>query len=110
MTRYHRHKQQKHHTLVVKETQKNTRWIDRATFAAAIIEPLVTIPQAYDIFRSHTAAGVSMSTWLGYEVLTVIWLWYAIVHKERMILVYQGLFMIIQTVVIIGGLMYHAPW
>lgn len=109
MSRFHRHHTTKKRTLTVNKVKKPLL-VDRLTFVAAIVEPLVTIPQAYVIFHNHTAAGVSLSTWLGYEVLTVIWLWYAIVHREKMILIYQGLFMIIQTVVIIGGLAYGAPW
>ncbi len=109
MSRLHRHNAAKKRTLTVNKVKKPLL-IDRLTFVAAVVEPLVTIPQAYVIFRDHTAAGVSLSTWLGYEILTVVWLWYAIVHREKMILVYQGLFMIIQTVVIIGGLLYGAPW
>ncbi|HSX53210.1 MAG TPA: hypothetical protein VLF90_02485 [Patescibacteria group bacterium] len=89
---------------------RNAKLVDRATFLAAIIEPLVTIPQAMVIFKQHSAAGVSLSTWVGYEVLTLVWIWYGIVHKEKMILLYQGLFLIIQTIVIIGGLMYGAKW
>lgn len=85
-------------------------YADRATFAVAILEPLMTIPQAAIIFQEHTAAGVSLSTWVGYEVLTLVWLWYGYIHKERMILVYQVLFLIMQTAVIVGGVMYGAKW
>lgn len=84
--------------------------VDKLTLAAAVIEPLVTVPQAVTIFANHTAAGVSLSTWCGYESMTIIWLWYAIVHKERMILIYQGGFFIAQSAIIIGGLMYGAHW
>lgn len=89
---------------------KSTYIVDRATFVAAIVEPLVTIPQAVTIFTQRNAAGVSLSTWVGYELLTVVWIWYALVHKQHMILLYQGLFMIIQTFVIAGGLLYGAKW
>lgn len=104
MSRYHRHINTK------KKKSNKYRLVNRATFAVAIIEPVITIPQAVDIFREHTAAGVSLSTWVGYEVLTLVWLWYGYVHKEKMILVYQGLFMVVQTAVIIGGITYGAKW
>ncbi len=109
MSRLHRHQSVKKRTLVVKKTKKPLL-VDRLTFVAAIVEPLVTLPQAYVIFRDQTAAGVSLSTWLGYELLTIVWLWYGITHKEKMILIYQGLFMVVQTIVIVGGIIYHAPW
>jgi uncharacterized protein with PQ loop repeat len=109
MSRYHHHQVKKQHTLTVKKSKK-PKLVDRATFAVAILEPLVTLPQVITIFADKTAAGVSLATWTGYELLTLVWIWYALVHKDRLILLYQGLFLIIQTGVIIGGLMYGAKW
>lgn len=84
--------------------------VDRLTYIAAIIEPIITIPQAVLIFQTKSAAGISLLSWIGFQILTIIWIWYAIVHEERMILLYQGLFFIIQGFVIIGGIMYGAKW
>ena len=109
MPRFHSHKHLKKRTLTVGKSKKPL-FIDRATFVVAVLEPLVTIPQALTLFIQKTAAGVSLSTWVGYEILTLVWLWYAVVHKDRLILLYQGLFFLIQTVVIAGGLLYGAKW
>jgi uncharacterized protein with PQ loop repeat len=109
MSKYHNHQRIKKRTLVVKKSA-NTKLVDRATLIVAILEPLITIPQVITIFANKTAAGVSLTTWIGYELLTLVWLWYAIVHKDRLIFLYQGLFFVIQTGVIIGGLMYGAKW
>jgi uncharacterized protein with PQ loop repeat len=109
MSRYHNHKHLKKRTLTVGKVKKPLL-IDRATFVVAVLEPLVTLPQAATLYIHKTAAGVSLSTWVGYEVLTVVWLWYAVVHRDKLILLYQGLFFIIQTAVIAGGLMYGARW
>ena len=99
----------KRHVIVTEETE-NASFIDRATFAVAILEPLITIPQVITIFSHHSATGISLSTWVGYEVLTVVWVIYGITHKEYMILTYQGLFMLVQTAVIVGGVLYGAKW
>lgn len=110
MSRYHRHQRiKKQRTLIVKKS-KHTKLVDRATFIVAILEPLVTVPQVITIFADKTAAGVSLATWFGYEILTLVWLWYGFVHKDRIILLYQGLFLIVQSGVIVGGLMYGAKW
>jgi len=109
MPRYHHHRVKRNRTLVVKKSA-NYRLVDRATYIVAILEPLITIPQVYTIFAHRTAAGVSLSTWVGYEVLTIVWVWYALSHKDRLILLYQGLFMIVQAAIIVGGLMYGAKW
>jgi uncharacterized protein with PQ loop repeat len=90
--------------------QKNTALVDRATYVVAIVEPIITIPQAADIFIHHTAAGISLTSWVGYEILTVIWVWYALVHKNRLIFVYNMMYFVVQTVIIIGGIIYGARW
>lgn len=84
--------------------------IDWLTLSVAVIEPLVTIPQVATILIHHTAAGVSLSTWVGYDLVTIIWLLYAYSHKIRVILVESSLFMIVQTAVIVTGLLYGARW
>jgi uncharacterized protein with PQ loop repeat len=89
---------------------KKSALIDRTTYVAAIVEPIITIPQAADIFVHHTAAGISLSSWIGYELLTAVWVWYAIVHKDRLILIYNAMYFVVQTVIIIGGFMYGARW
>jgi uncharacterized protein with PQ loop repeat len=102
-------KHQSHNRLRKRTTTKNTL-VDRVTYVVAIVEPIITIPQAATIFVHRTAAGISLSTWIGYEVLTFVWLWYAVAHKDRLIFLYQVLYFFVQTAVIIGGLMYGAKW
>lgn len=89
---------------------KKMLMIDRATYVAAIVEPIITIPQATTIFIHHTAAGISLTSWVGYEILTVVWVWYAYVHKDKLILIYNLMYFVIQTVIIFGGIMYGARW
>jgi uncharacterized protein with PQ loop repeat len=110
MTRYHRHLHHKKHRVLIAKKQAKPLLVDRLTYGAAILEPIITIPQVVVIFQQKTAAGVSLSSWIGYEILTAIWLWYAVVHKDRLILVYQGLFFIVQGLVIAGAIMYGASW
>lgn len=99
----------KRRTLIVKK-QSNAKLVDRLTFMAAVLEPLITLPQVYEIFHQKTAAGVSISSWVGYEILTLIWLWYGIVHSEKLVIIYQGLFSITMLGVIIGAIMYGGSW
>lgn len=110
MTKYHQNKHVKKRRVLITKKKAKPLVVDRLTYMAAIIEPVITIPQAHQIFRDKTAAGISLFSWVGYEILTLIWIWYALVHKERMILVYQGLFFVVQLAVIIGGVIYGAKW
>lgn len=83
-----------------------TLMVDRLIYFAAIVEPLFSIPQAYTIFSTRSAQSVSIPAWLGFEFMTLIWIWYGIVHRDRMILIYQGLFFIIDGSVVVGALLY----
>ena len=89
---------------------KRKLFVDKIIFAAAIIEPIFTLPQAYVIFKNRNATDVSLVTWFGFNILTIIWLWYAIAHRDKVVLVYQGLFFVFNTLVIVGGLLYGGQW
>lgn len=77
---------------------------------AAVAEPIFVTPQVYQIFRYHTAAGVSILSWVGSAVLTLVWLWYGVVHRDRMIILYQSLWTVGNILVIIGALIYGGRW
>lgn len=96
-------------TLIVKK-QLKPKIVDRLTYAAAIIEPIITLPQAIQIFRTGNAEGVSILSWLGYELLQIIWLWYGIVHKDRIIILYSILYAVVQAAVIFGAILYGGKW
>jgi uncharacterized protein with PQ loop repeat len=110
MSRYHRHLRIKKERALIVQKLKKPRLVDRLTFIAAVLEPVVTVPQVTVIFADRTAAGISLPTWFGYDLLTLVWLWYGWVHKDRLIILYQGLFFIVQTGVIVGGMLYGAKW
>jgi uncharacterized protein with PQ loop repeat len=102
----HRHKHQKaQKTLAIKKAVQ-PRLVDRLVYLAAIVEPLFSLPQAYQIYHDKAAMNVSILSWIGFEVMTLIWLWYGITHKEKMILIYQGLFFVIDGSVLIGAIYY----
>ena len=76
----------------------------------AVLEPVITLPQAYQIFRDRSATGVSITSWIGYEVFTLIWLWYGVAHKDKAITLYSLLYAFVQLAVIMGAIMYGGKW
>ena len=106
MTSFHAHTHQKaRKTLIVKKVVK-PKLVDRLVYVAAIVEPLFSLPQAILVFRDRSAESISILSWIGFEVMTLVWLWYGYVHKEKTILVYQGLFFIIDGSILVGAVMY----
>jgi uncharacterized protein with PQ loop repeat len=86
------------------------RLVDRLTLVAAVIEPLFLYPQAMEILIHRNATAVYVPTWLGINLLTGIWIWYAMVHKQHLVLLYQVLYLIANTLIIIGALTYGGRW
>ena len=95
-----------------KQNKKNNKsyFVNKIILAPAIIEPLFTLPQAYIIFKNQDASDISLTTWIGFNILTLVWIWYSIVNKEKIVLIYQGLYFILNTIIIIGALIYGGTW
>lgn len=104
MPRSHRNQHAK------KKRTNNPLLVDKLTFIAAIVEPIMTIPQAWDIFRLHDATGISLTTWTCYLLLGGVWIWWSIVHKQRVVLLYELLYVVLEVAIITGGLLYGARW
>ena len=110
MTKIQRYNRQKKQRVLSTNKKANYKTVDRLTYIVAIIEPIITIPQIIVIFRDRTAAGIAISSQIGYQILPRVWLWYGIVHKEKVIIMYQVFWLVLQTLIIIGGLKYGAKW
>lgn len=107
--RTHHHTAKKHRVMVVKKAS-NTHVVDRLTYGIAILEPLITLPQVYAIWNTKDASGVSISSWAGYWIFGIIWLWYGIVHKDKAIITYNSLYLGLECLIVIGAIMYGGHW
>ena len=106
-TNAHRHLAKKHRAIQVK---KSARWVDRATYLVAIIEPIITIPQVYAIWSTRNASGVSILSWSGYWLFGIIWLYYGIIHRDKAIITYNVLYLITEALILAGALLYGGHW
>lgn len=87
-----------------KSSPHPTRLGDRLIYVVAIVEPLFSLPQAYQIYHDKAAANVSILSWAGFEAMTLIWVWYGVVTRDTKVLVYQGLFFVIDGSVLFGAI------
>jgi len=83
--------------------------LDKVTFAAGVVGPFTVLPQIYAIFSTHSAAGVSLVTWLAMFVVTFPWVLYGMAHKDRSIIVSFILWEVANATVVAGVLMYASP-
>jgi MtN3 and saliva related transmembrane protein len=78
----------------------------RFILAVAIIEPLTTIPQIYEIWSRKSANGVSLITWCFYTVTACIWLVYGIKIKEKPVIISSIMWILAEGLVVMGILLY----
>lgn len=76
--------------------------IKKLVLAVAIIEPLMTIPQIYNIWVQHQTAGVSLLTWLLFVFAAATWLIYGLKIKDLPLIISGGLWVIVELAVVIG--------
>jgi len=104
-----------HHQLRIRLYQKHepyphpNKWkrlIDKAIYVAGVFGPLMTAPQLFRIWYHKSAVDVSVLTWSGYLIAAIIWLIYGILHKNKPIIITYALWVLLETLVVIGTLVY----
>ena len=81
--------------------------LDKVMVVVAIVGPLATLPQVFQVFSTRDVEGLSMTTWLAWVLLSVIWALYGLVHKEMPIVVSNIIYVILQGAVVLAIVMYN---
>lgn len=93
-----------HHRVRLHLNKKQV--VKRAVLAIAIIEPAMTLPQIYEIWIKHEAAGVSVATWGLYISAAFVWLMYGLQLKDKALLTSSVLWIVTELAVVVGALIY----
>jgi MtN3 and saliva related transmembrane protein len=102
-----RHKSERAHGSHKHKKTTYIVFLDKLTFVVGVIGPFTVLPQIYSIFTSHSAAGVSLATWLLIFIVTFPWILYGLAHKDKSIIVSFTLWEIVNLTVVIGVLLYR---
>jgi uncharacterized protein with PQ loop repeat len=84
------------------ERRRGRVHLNRLVLVVAVAEPVLTIPQIWQIWVDHETAGVSGLTWIFYCVAAMVWTVYGINQRDRPIIVTSVLWMLMETLVVIG--------
>ena len=82
-----------------KKTRKSG--IDYLVYLAGIIGPLLTLPQIYSIWIENQK-GVSLITWIAYLFASLIWVVYAIKHKDKPLMIAELTWVILEVFIVVG--------
>lgn len=86
------------------------RIIDKIIFVVAAIQPLGTIPQAITIYRRHNATSISITSWVIYIVFDLLCLWYGYEDKQKAVMISAALFMLLESIILVGAFRYGGSW
>lgn len=92
--------------LNIKFKKGEMRVIDQAMMAVSIINPLVAIPQAIEIYSNKSAVNVSLVTWISFMLVGIILTFYAVAHHIKPMIINQILWFLVDFAIIIGILVY----
>lgn len=72
----------------------------------SFVSPVTGLPQAIDVFHGN-AAGVSLVSWSGFVVFSLLFLLYGLVHKVKPMIVSNFLWLGVELSVITGLLLHN---
>lgn len=82
------------------------RFLDRIMVFVAAAGPLAMLPQVFDVLFTRSVEGLSLTTWSLWTGLSVIWLFYGILHRELPIIVSNTLYLGLHGIIVGGILLY----
>jgi uncharacterized protein with PQ loop repeat len=103
---YHKRKRTKHSSKRKRELKKFKSFLDKTVYFVALFGPIMTIPQVLKIWAEQSVAGLSLISWSAYCCVSLFWLTYGIVHREKPIIFSNVLWLITDTSIVVGILIY----
>ncbi len=88
------------------KTQKQSGTLYRLTLVAAVVQPLMTVPQVVQLYATHDASGLSLITWLGYAIIGLVFLAYGIKYRLVPIATTQVIWFVLQISIVVGILIW----
>ena len=76
------------------------RFLDKLILVVAIGGPVALIPQVVHVLTLKDATDLSPITWGAWQVFSVVWLLYGIVHKETPIIIANSLYVVLQAIIL----------
>ncbi len=82
------------------------RIYDHIIYGAVILAPVLNIPQVFKVWIEKDASGVSIITWGGFSIISVMWFIYGYLHKEKPVMIMNVALVFMQIIIVIGTLRY----
>ncbi len=94
------------HTHKKRISNSLAKFIDKSIFLIGFLSVAANLPQLWDIWVSKNTSGVSLLSWTGFFVGSFFWFGYGWLHREKPIMVVNGLLIFVQAGIVLGLLMH----
>ena len=94
------------HHLRKRNIKATSGSLEKLVLVIAIVEPVFTVPQIYQIWSTKNAQGVSLTTWGFYLVGAMVWLFYGFKVKNKPIIISSAMWVFMEGLVVTGKLLY----
>lgn len=81
---------------------KKVKLLDNLIYVVAFAGPIMTLPQVLKIWVEKEIVGVSLLSWAAFFIFSIIWVVYAMVHKDKPLLISSGLWIIVDMLIVVG--------
>ena len=85
---------------------KNDEHFDKLVLVCSVAYPLTALPQIIKVFSTHSAHDLSLSSWVLYALLELVFLVYAVRKQLVPIIIQDSLWLLVYIVLIIAILLY----
>ena len=85
---------------------KMTVFLERLMIFVAVVGPFANLPQLLKIWIKKKTNGVSLVSWILFSILSIVWLIYGIVKRDKYIIIALGITLILQLLIVIGTVIY----
>ncbi len=88
------------------KVRKGETLLGKFALIVALVEPLMTLPQVYDVWIRRETSGVSLTTWSFFTFTAVVWFFYGIQIKNTPIVISSALWIVVEGSIVAGVLIY----
>ena len=84
--------------------------IGKVAYMVALVGPLSSVPQIYEIWSERNAAGVSFVTWTLFLLTSLVWLLYAMSKRDRPLIISNALWIVGEVIIMVGAALFDTDW
>lgn len=92
--------------MYLKRLREKKLLIDKVLYPLAIIAPLFTIPQFYEVWFRRQTIGVSSLSWFLMGIMAFVWFIHATQHKDKILQLNTALMIFFNFSIFIGVLVF----